>query len=445
MENSGWPQRIGRWGLYLFAFCGLLSVSIATLGLAALTLAFLWEFRDWRALGRDPLIRVCLFAGAYVVVQSATIYFTAPSQELAQRVAEGGSEWLKLLLFVPFAYWASDRPDRARLLLLLALLGFTVAFLRKIDWANFGPAFFYTRFESYLPAIAFGMYAGLGALGLIALRESFWSEGASGIPRWARIACWLFILALMLQGLFLSYSRGTWIAFALAVFLLTYLEWRARRGPTEGKRKRMATWALSWLVVAIAITAFLYAQSDRIAQRMLYEHQTVAQIMRGDWSDVKSNSVGLRIHALRFAARLWSERPWFGWGAGSSGYLIAQSGRPGLRVDETHTLAHLHNSYAEVLVQFGTVGAILAALLVGLLVRESSQECSRGTVPAALCRFLLISLVFVSIWCLINYRVVRHDWTSFWILFAGTAFSFRLRSLVRSPPPRPESSPSGGP
>jgi hypothetical protein len=34
----------------------------------------------------------------------------------------------------------------------------------------------------------------------------------------------------------------------------------------------------------------------------------------------------------------------------------------------------------------------------------------------------------VLVWNLFEYRVVKHDWTFFWILFAGTAYSFRLRT-----------------
>jgi hypothetical protein len=81
-------------------------------------------------------------------------------------------------------------------------------------------------------------------------------------------------------------------------------------------------------------------------------------------------------------------------------------------------------------VQLGAVGFVLAFALVWALVRSSGQECRAGRIPFDLCRFLAVSLVFVLIWNLFNYRVVRSDWMFFWILFAGAAYSFRFARLT---------------
>ena len=158
-DKAVWPRRLGLWATYLFAFLSLLGTSPATVALAALTLAFLWDFRDWRRLGRDPLVRVCLVFGGYVAVHSLIVYFGAAEPELTGAAADAGFDWLKLLLFIPFAYWVRGCPRRIGWLLLLALLGFTTGILRKIDWGSFDESFFHTRFEVYLPAISFGKAA----------------------------------------------------------------------------------------------------------------------------------------------------------------------------------------------------------------------------------------------------------------------------------------------
>jgi len=429
-DKAVWPRRLGLWATYLFAFLSLLGTSPATVALAALTLAFLWDFRDWRRLGRDPLVRVCLVFGGYVAVHSLIVYFGAAEPELTGAAADAGFDWLKLLLFIPFAYWVRGCPRRIGWLLLLALLGFTTGILRKIDWGSFDESFFHTRFEVYLPAISFGMFTALGALGLIALRSWVWDASRGGIPRWLMLVGWLFLLAVMLEGLLLSYSRGAWVAFAVALGLLVLLEWHAHRRLLERSGGRRVVIIGSGVLAAAAIGVFLVTQSERIADRMMAEEQTLTEIAGGSWSDVPSNSVGLRVHALRFAAHLLSERPLLGWGAGSSRYLLAHSDRSELRVDETAWLPHLHNAYAEILVQFGLVGFVLATALVWLLVRAVAVEGRAGRLPGALARYLLVSMVFVLIWNLINYRIVRHDWLSFWILYAGIAFSFPLRTLI---------------
>jgi hypothetical protein len=75
--------------------------------------------------------------------------------------------------------------------------------------------------------------------------------------------------------------------------------------------------------------------------------------------------------------------------------------------------------------------------LVSLLVHASWRECRSGRVPAALCRYLLVSLVFVLIWNLFNYRFIRHDGLFFWVIFAGAAYASRLRSLTDAAGRRP--------
>ncbi len=426
-----WLQRTGLIGTYLFASFALLGITPATWGLVLLLLAFVIGFRDWRTLSRDPLALTALIFTLYVAIHSLARYLAAPLDPLAEAALEAGSDWVKLLLFIPFAYWAGGRPERVRLLLFLALMGFAIRTLREIDWTGFDPSFFTTRFENYLPAIAFGMFTGLGTLGLVALRARFWHPAPGGAPRWLRVALWLLLLAMMLEGLVLSFSRGSWISFAAAASFLIYLEWRLHRraAPTHQASRgvRIAAAAAS----AIALAALVVIQHEQISERLQADSETLASVLSGDFAAVQSNSSGLRAHALRFAADLWSQRPWLGWGAGSSRYLLSHSERPELMMDEDVWLPHLHNTYAEILVQLGIPGLALATAQVWLLARGCASVCRSGRMPGDLCRYFAVTLLFVLIWNLTSYRVVRHDYTFFWIIFAGAAYSFRLRTLLQ--------------
>jgi hypothetical protein len=137
-----WPQRVAIWGTYIFGFFALLGTSPATLGLVALTLAFLSCFDHWKTLARDPLIQVCLVFALYVATHSLITYVQAPAQALADAAVDAGTDWIKLLLFVPVAYWLRGSRDRIGWGLLLSLLGFSIGFLRKIDWEGFDVTFF---------------------------------------------------------------------------------------------------------------------------------------------------------------------------------------------------------------------------------------------------------------------------------------------------------------
>lgn len=425
-------ERLGLFGLYLFAAFAWLGTTPATLGLALLTLAFVLSRPDWRALGRDPVARLSLILIGFLIVHSLVLALSAPNTERAATILGGGGDWLKLMLFIPLAHWCAGRPERVRGLLLLAALGFTLAVLRKIDWANFGLEFFSTRFESYLPAIAFGMFTGLGALGLIVLRQAFWGRFASGWPRRLGMTLWALWLLFMLEGLLLSQSRGSWLAFLGALALLVVLEWRAHSAATGAWIRRQG-YRLVLPVVGLALLGGLLVQTETVQKRFTEHTGTVLEIVRGETATLDSDPVGLRFKALLFARDTWSERPWFGWGAGTSRELIANSGRPEALFDYDHWLPHLHNTYAEILVQFGLVGLILIAALVWTLARSGFRAGRAGRLPADLGRFYLAALVFVLIWCLFNYRVVRTDWMFFWILVAGTLYGLGRGTGMPSP------------
>jgi O-antigen ligase len=428
---------VGVAGAYAFAFFSLLGITPASVGLALLTLAFLADFRHWRALWAEPVIKLSLLFGGYVAVHSVIFYLFATDPARSAAAAEAGPDWLKLLLFVPFAYWAGAEPGRAARLMFLALVGFAIGFLRKVDWASFDVAFFSTRFESYLPAIAFGMFCGLGVLGLVAARSAFWSPRSGTFPRWLSITLWMVLLVLMAEGLFLSFSRGTWLAFTVAMPLLILLELSGRKRSVDHVQSARPVVLASGLLAASALFVLFGSQFSAVTDRVVQEAPTTVNLLQGDWSAIESDSVGLRAHALRLAVELWLQRPWLGWGAGSSTTLIATSERPELMTGPGDWLEHLHSSYAELLVQFGALGFMLMAALLALVVHASWRGCRSDRVSAALCRYLLVSLVFVLIWSVFNYRIIRHDGLFFWIIFAGTAYSGRIRSLMERPGARP--------
>jgi O-antigen ligase len=409
----------------------LLGTGPASIGLVLLTLTFLVRFRHWPSLARDRVGIWALVFATFVACHSLVFSITAPVPELAEAVADTGMDWLKLLLFVPFAYWAAGIPGRIRLLLFLALLGFTLGTIREIDWSAFDPSFFQRRYDGRLPAIAFGMFSALGALGLLALRRSFWGRLPGGWTGWLRMLAWLSLFAMMLEGLVLSFSRGSWIAFVAALVILFCLEWRDRRRSSRaGARFRTGPSLLIGGLIAVALVLVLGSQLEQITSRVEAEADTISSLVQGDPSQIESGSIGLRVHAWLCAWDLVSERPWFGWGAGTSRHLISHSGRDELRYDEKEWMPHLHNAYVEIAVQFGSLGLLLSSVLVWRLAGSTRRACLGGHLPGDLCRYFAVTLVFVLLWNMTNYRVIHHDWLSFWIIFAGSAYSVRLRALI---------------
>ncbi len=433
-------QGVATAGLALFAFSALFSVTLADIGLALVVLAFVAEGRRLRGLWTEPAVRVALLFAAYVAVQSLFWYLNAPTPGYAATVARTGADWIKLLLFIPFGYWAARRPHHIPGLLLLFALGLAFGFVRKLDWGALDAGFFTRQFTDYLQPLALGLFAGVSALGLLVCRAALLAPVRRGGWRWLILPAYAALLLLMLELLMLSFSRSSWLAFAACLVLwglLTLVQALRGRDPTQ-LRRGLGTLAL----VAALLGSAVLMNLDSLRARLGAEGNTLGQIAAGQLAQDNRSSIALRLHAWQFGTALWLERPWTGWGAGSSGYWIQDSGLTQLR-DSDRWLADLHNTYLELAFQLGAVGLALFLALVWLIARDCTRACRGAGGPEppgdrplpCLCQLLLLAAVFLALWMLTDHRATNHDGRFFWTLLAGSAYALHL---ARRSAPGPE-------
>jgi O-antigen ligase len=426
------PDRVAgaaAFGVYLFAFAAPFSVSLAELGQALFVLAFLAQGPRLRPLLREPVVRAGLVFAAFVGLHSLAWYLQAPTAAYAQGVVRTGADWIKLLLFIPLAWWLAMRPRRIGWVLLLAALGLALGFLRKLDWLALDAGFFTQQFVNYLQPLALGLFSGVGVIGLLVCRAELLAVVRPGPWRWLAVAGYVLLVALLLELLVLSFSRTAWLGFAACLVLwgaLTAVR-SLRRGKPMAWRRGLWGGAAALSLLGLVVTLNL----DTLSSRLGTEQQTLAQVASGGLEETNRSSLALRLHVWRFGLGIWLERPWFGWGAGSSSGWIRESGLPQLWADD-RWLAHLHNTYLELLFQFGLIGALLFLALPALLVRTTARTCqgqSPGSWPGGprcLCDLLLMAAVFVALWVLMDHRATNHDWRSFWMLLAGSAYALHL-------------------
>lgn len=148
--------------------------------------------------------------------------------------------------------------------------------------------------------------------------------------RLARIGA-LFAVGLLGSGLLLTVSRGTWLAFAVALsaWPLTYPHW------TLGRR---LLGAVGVLVVAGVLLALAYWMVPMVRARI--------DIMRANSGEVT------RPIMWRAAGQLWCESPWVGAGGGSFQVLLERH-RPPRFWDAPRWV---HNDYLNTLCEYGLVG-----------------------------------------------------------------------------------------
>ena len=430
-------ELLGTVGLVTFAFSCLLSTSGASIGLALLVLATVLHPPTRQDLRRDPLVILAVVSSVYLVI--STLWAIREIPETTRLQATQAWAWLRLWLLLVVAWWLKGDFRQSGRLLLLALFGLLVGIgVQLLTHPHMVSSGVRTGF--HLKIIAFGLYSSTAILGLSVFAPRLLGRKELRPSFAFRVGLWLITLAILVQGLIMTQSRGAWLTAAIVIPPVTMVRyWKA-----DGQQGRSWRFRAALVGVALLGCATLVGVNLRtVTTRLSEEREVFAAAWRGDFQAVPSAGFGVRVHTFRFGVTKWLERPFFGWGPGSTEYLISHSGLPQLRHSELiegewqegpNWLDHLHNTYLEILVRFGLVGALLILSVLGLLARGFWVAHREGRLPSDYCWFLTGALGLMALWSLSDFRLLHPDWRSYWILMGGImGTSWMRRGLPESP------------
>ena len=432
-----WVDYTGLWATCAFGFCAWLSPAGANIALVLLALGFFFSPAARRAFRRDPLCLLFLGFAAYAVLSA--IAATVEFPESGRLQYRDTSNWLKLFAFWPVAWWLRGDPKRIDALLLLALSGLLVGMLRHADWSALLRLEVGARTGFQQKIIFSGLVSGTSLLGLLLLapriirrnRVSLNPPLASpGVVRGMLIFLWLSALYLLGYMLISSFSRGAWLAFALSASVT--LAWRFLIPLLCGSIPWKS--ALPWIMLTLAgLGVFGAINADRIKARVGAERGVYSSVLQGEQAELPRTSLGFRVNVQKFAVDKWLERPLLGWGTGTVEHLLAHSNQQQL-LHPSHKggvdwMDHFHNTYLEILVRFGLVGAALLTAGLVLLLRAVLRAWQGGLIPQDYFLFYGGSFGLLAIWSLFDFRALHGDWRAYWVILAGAAYSVPLHSL----------------
>ena len=421
--SLAWAPRLGMGALYGLCLSAFLAPAAAEVATLLLVLAFFAALRRESLAWREPVLAVALFGAGYGILH--TLLWSQARPEWRSLYWEGLGDWLRLLLFLPVAFFSRGDERRLGRLLLLLLVGGLLGMARQADWSLLrqGLDAWAARRPGFgLPALMFALVSAVGLLGLLSVGWRLLDGSRTGPRAWLAGAFWAVAVGCLGLGLGLTAARSGWLALAGAVPVSLWVWWCQRplrqgsgRAPV---RSGTAVWRRVVLVLALgALAAFASQWTLERAGR--------------EWSSAPQappTSNYLRRAALEFGIEKWRQRPLLGWGAESSGALIAESGRDDLLFREGIWVRHLHNTYLEILVQFGLFGLLISAGCLFFLARGLQVACREGRLSYDYCSFFAGVLVLVLIWSLFDYRLPHRDGRVFWMLLAGFAYGVVLRS-----------------
>ena len=189
----------------------------------------------------------------------------------------------------------------------------------------------------FLQAVANGVT--LNLLGLLAL-DSFRRRRLLGVPA-------ILLLAPLPLAIVATKTRAVWLSFGASIVALLFL--------SANQRLRRTCTAL--LLAGVAGLALLLCGCD-------HQHSLSQRLE-------ETSQVKFRMAVYQAGWNMFLERPWLGWNRKAMQAELAN------QVSDFHQEEfYFHNTYLEILVQYGVVGLALYAWIVGKLLRVGRRNVS---------------------------------------------------------------------
>ncbi|MEM9602044.1 MAG: O-antigen ligase family protein [Pseudomonadota bacterium] len=407
--RATWLNGVLLFGLFFFAFTYRSSGGVYWLGV--LLLAFWWlrvrpsapPLPRW--LIRSALAYLAVWCGHAVWVVWRGEYPLVDTLVAYRHYAE-------LTLFIPLsvALWHAGR--HLIWLLWVPVIAVVVRMLHRTDYGDLAGTFLNTEHFGFgTHHVTFGMHATLALIcGVALLGLTQRRIGSTGRRRVFWFAACV-ALALLLQGLVTSGSRGAWICTAVG---LVSLLWWSRRHLIEHTTPRLRRSAA--LAGALVVAVVVLGSYDKIQHRV-----SVTSDVGIRWFSLEQmdRSVDIfpdrRIFLAAYGIERWLERPLMGHGPAAVPVFLQQD-------PDFHIHPHLHNTYVQVLVEGGVVGGAAVALLLVALIRGVLVHSPRQSLDARQLRWLLGAVMLSwALWNLPNFHLHNSDWRFTWNWFAAIA------------------------
>ncbi|MEM7377089.1 MAG: O-antigen ligase family protein [Pseudomonadota bacterium] len=415
--RATWLDGVLLFGLFFFAFTYRSSGGVYWLGLLLLAV---WWFRVRPSAPPLPRWMIhCTLAYLAIWCGHALWVLWRGEYPLVETLV-AYRHYAELTLFIPLSVALWHARQHLIWLLWVPVVAVVVRMLHRTDYSDLAGTFLNTEHYGFgTHHVTFGMHATLALICGVALLGLTQRRIAS--PARRRLF-WLAVclaLALLLQGLVTSGSRGAWICTSVGLLALL---WSSRRHLLlhTTQRLRRGVGLLGVFVVAVVV----FGSYEKIQHRFSVTSDVGVRWLALDQMD---RTVDIfpdrRIFLAAYGVERWVERPVMGHGPAAVPVFLQQD-------PDFHIHPHLHNTYVQVLVEGGVVGAGAFVLLLLALIRGVLVHSPRQGLDARQLRWLLGAVLLSwALWNLPNFHLHNSDWRFTWNWFAAiAAFLMRLQT-----------------
>ena len=398
--RTSWLDSIPAWFLYvgvlsLVAYA-LTGMTFDDIGHSSESVVVFSGFVAWliysRNLRKSSLLWLLLASVIIPLISWAAAHGHHPQWAESSPKIHRLTHWFT---FIPIAFWLGGRTKNVFFIWSLALFGiFLAPWLTGGGWSEWKLGLMGQRIDFGLHnAQHAAMLYATGGLGLICFSRRIFASDNKGY--WFKRFFWLLALIICCFGALVTQTRGIWLGMCgsglfLVVFCF-FLSWR------RSQKKYFSIIIVFLVVVLLTVTLLETPLKKKIENRLSVENTEISMIFEGTVADIPYSSVGVRIHTWIEAWSWIKQRPLVGWGGSGRKLVFEQS--TNLPESLKKSFRHLHNSYLDLLVNFGLLGGGLLLSLLVWLIAKGTYAWRSGHLPGDVLIFFLSFLVF---WLIVN-------------------------------------------
>jgi O-antigen ligase len=386
-DLSQWADGMGITGLLLYSFGVFYRDAIVHRGLflMALALGLKLKFLDGKVV-RDRLL--ILSIGFLLFLSMLTFMAVSEFKKHDPLILEGALKALQLGFFVLLlvAFWMSRYPHLWDWCVVCLFAGHIVRLYRKLDWATLPDSFHLIwtgadRLRLGSTVNRFALWNAVILFACIILRENIWGARTANysILFWSRVLFWALVSLVAAAGLVFSQSRSAWLA-AVLVMPTVYLYRFLRQ-----KRLRLKSIGIG---AGIILLACIFSNLPAIVGKRIFSPD------HPSFDTTTTTAIDQRLLLYRLAWEKWRERPWVGFGPGTSEIIVKQAGDEYAAV---RVWDHFHNVAFDIMVQMGLVGIIFYGLHLYLIFRQLFIGKKNGSIEPNYYVFTFGSLAMIMI------------------------------------------------
>ncbi|MCD9466166.1 O-antigen ligase family protein [Photobacterium iliopiscarium] len=352
------------------------------------SLFHIYKYRNYFI--KDKMVK-CLFISILLTITAwiASLYYIPDLARSTPKI----SVLAKLFFFIIIAYWLKGSIKRVHIFLSCYIAGLFLLF--NSHSANFiqetlqglnGVRIDYGVVNANHPAVLSGIAFIICVFYAVKLGFSITQHVTL-----KKTSILLGLIALLIYFGFvvlITQSRQVWLAIPLA-FLITPIIYTITKKPNKKTFYLILGSTLAFVLLALSIAS----QFSYVDNRSNSEKSVISAILTDHISDLPYTSIGIRIHFWLEAIPWIQKNPLFGYGEEARGLVISQS--TDLPSYIKAEFSHLHNSYIELVVQYGAPALLLFIYVYILLIRSTLFQKNSN-------EMYYLSLLFFIFWIVTN-------------------------------------------